>query len=472
MTIKKVLPVLCALALLAGACGGGSNEADGGEDTSEQVAEASTNDQETDEEPAEDQSTTTAADEPSDDATAETQPLDIGGPPLAAGAYTTELMGTPLTLDLDREWVVPVGDPGAMVFVDPETETDTAETILVTRMNSMAGAADADVEPKGPTMSGPSNDLGAWVEALEEVVAVGPEESEISGYSTMSYDVSLDPDGTRSIPGGCGPTPEDRCLFVGGTGSQTVAFFIVRTTEVYRMWMIDQGDEDPILVTAIASEDNVAWLDDRAEAFVAGMTIGEVAPHPVALPEGDVWEAGFSSVVPAGDVFVPALGGLNMTLPYETFVFQDNNCLTVDSDTPAEDAPFHPSVSITLASLLGFGPTMVSVDSVEDVIAIAREGETFEPNGETITVFGVELEGYDMRGIAEGPPAPEESISCSPADGSGSNAHFYPGPNATVYMGPYEGGVLMVTAEAFTEEDLPAAEQLLDQLLPTLALAG
>lgn len=404
------------------------------------------------------------------DAAANAVELEIGGP-IGPGTYTTDLLGTQLTMEVDGDWIVPAGDPGGIVVVAAETTTPTSETLLLTRMSSFAGESDLDVEPSGLALSGASTDIDGWL-AAGDFTITNESTAMLGDSEARVFDLVVNRDGDRTLPGGCGPTPDDLCVFVGGTSGEALRFYIVRTSEVYRMWYVEQegpdGALDPILITAIAAEGNEAFLDDAA-SIVESVRLDEPTPHPVAPIEGPLWEAGVASDVPAGEVTVPALGGLTFTMSEDRFVLQEQNFIGIHASAPTE-SPIPPTMIVALVSEL---PTdLGQVATVADALAVfeSEPTTTITEIDETIEAFGVTLQGYEVAGSVQN--APTTGFSSARSGGS-SNFVFLPGPIATVFLGDApDGGVYLMSYDAFAEDEVPLAKAIFDEVLPTLELAN
>ncbi len=465
MRIGRGLALAVVALLVAGACSGDdtTQAADSTDTDSDVVAVADTaSDDAPPEEEAEKEET--AADEEdetdSDDSTAELPLAGTVGP----GVYTTDLIGTPVTFDLDRDWEVQSTSPGVFVMKDPERSSSEVEVVLVMRVDSFAGPDEADALPGNPSYTGDPNDIDAWVDATGGGVIVEASDNRtISNASAEVRDLKLDESGSGGLTEICGPGPDERCFFVAATRTETVPFFIVRTGEYYRMWLIDQGDEEPILVSAHAEADDPGWLDDRAEALVAGLTLGDPAPHPVAPIEGNAWEAGQLSTVPAGEATFPAMGGVSMTLPEELFVNQADSCLGIEANAPDDDSPSYPP-TVWVGRSDSYGLEAGSLTSVEDVLDLYEPAERPQPTGESLTALGEELAGYRVTGV--GDPLFENMIAC------GGNFTLRFGPEAEVFLAETDEGVLFLAAEAATEEEMVDARALLDQIAPTLAFSN
>ena len=77
----------------------------------------------------------------------------------------------------------------------------------------------------------------------------------------------------------------------------------------YRLWVVDQGTEDPIVViVAIDDADETAWFD-HADAILSSLEFESVEPNPVRRP-------------PAGVVELDVFAGIRLELPEETVVVE------------------------------------------------------------------------------------------------------------------------------------------------------
>ncbi len=455
MTNRKGLAFATATLLVAGACSS-DNTAQSDEQASGDAVYA-------DDTSTEEETDTTTEDTDSEEQASSDEPaaeLPAEGP-AGPGVYATDVLGTPVTLDLDQEWLVAATSPGAMVLTDPDAASPEAEVILVMRVDSFAGPDEVAAEPTGVSFSGDPNDIDAWIDATDEILVEASESRSVGDATAQFRDFKLDETGSGGLPGGCGPGPDDRCFFAAATRTEVLPYFIVRTGEHYRMWLIDQGDEDPILVSAHAQADDPGWLDDRAEPFVAGITLGDPAPHPVAPIEGNAWEAGAPSVVPAGEATFPAMGGVTLTLPEEQFVLQGRECLGVQLAYEG-DSPLVPTVWIGRSNSYGLGTG--SLTSVEDVLDLYEPEVRPEPTGESLTAFGEELTGYRATGVER--PEIESMVDC------GSNLSILFGPESEVFMADTDEGVLFVAADGFTEDEMADARVMLDEIAPTLAFSS
>jgi hypothetical protein len=396
---------------------------------------------------------------------ADSAPLPIGGP-VEPGTYRTDLMGTEVGLTLDDTWELPIGEPGAFVLISQNQLGPTSEAVLLIRPSGLADPAEAASEMMQPTMSGPPDDVDAWLAAAGELTVTRDETTTVAGVPARVIDLVVDPAGSASVPGGCGD-PTNRCFQLASTGTSWLPHLVVRTTESYRLWFVDQGNLAPILIFAVAQEGNEAWFAE-ADALVEGLAFGEPAPHPAPPPDGPPWEAGFSGVVPAGVVVVPALDGIGFEMSEDRFIEQDQNLIAIIS-TEESMAPIPPLMLIGLATERG--PEPGTIMDAADFVAMVELSSTVTPLGDTIEVFGKTFQGYQ---VIEDPSASQQVLASAARPGEVSNFLWIPGPYSVMYVADaagfasYDYGALVLSYDAIDETELPAAKAVFDEVIETL----
>lgn len=451
-TRHKLFALIASLALIAAACGSSDASQESTNTTSPPAQEAAV-----DEDVAGPEETTTTEPAPV------VAPLEFGGP-IEPGRYTTDLLGTELELDLDESWIPAVGDPGGFIIEGSNKLGDFTEGVLFTRMSSFAGPADLDdPNPPGPHLSGSPADFDAWLSASGELIVDSDQTVSVGGLDAREVQIRVDPDGAITFPGGCGPGPDDRCFFVGGTLSDTLFFYIVRTTEVYRMWLVPQpGFDEPVLITAIAAEGNEQFLDQAGE-LVASLAFGDPQAHPVELPDGPPWEAGLASTIPAGVSTVPALGGLQFEMLDDRFVFQEQNFVRFDSNADA-DGLFPPSAFVALVHQFANGEI---VDGVNGFVNALDSYGTLTLSGDRIDLLGSTLVGYEFVDGTDPEVLPPVAFSSAPAGGA-SNYAWAPNPFATLYLADTPDGVLVIGYDGFSLLEQLLGKAVFDEVVPTL----
>jgi hypothetical protein len=76
----------------------------------------------------------------------------------------------------------------------------------------------------------------------------------------------------------------------------------------YRIWVVEQGEEPPIVVSVSDRNPDAAWFDD-AEEILATLAFGDTGPNPIVA-------------VGPGRFDLPFLGGVNLELPADSLASQ------------------------------------------------------------------------------------------------------------------------------------------------------
>ena len=272
--MKRV--AICVLfALVAAACGGDS--ADDASVNSESDAAAQGETPTSEAEPS-----VAAEDDPSppdDPDVVAAHSLPESGP-VGPGTYETDVLGTPITFTTASDSVVEFNEPGLVIVGSTDKQSPVTESVAFFRATGFASAEEAVDGPAGPALSGNPTNLGAWIDATGGVTVVSETEIEVGGETVVETTFSLDPAVDTGLPGGCGPTPSDRCyMFVTNT-SGSVAEIITRTSEIYRVWILDDRSSPPLVAMAFAVEDNAGFFDSFASPIVESVILGEPAGPP------------------------------------------------------------------------------------------------------------------------------------------------------------------------------------------------
>lgn len=203
------------------------------------------------------------------------------------------------------------------------------------------------------------------------------------------------------------------------------------------------GDDEPVVDSVPATE---------VEAIVIA-TAG--APSTSAeIPAVEPDRSGLRVVT------LPMLGGLRLGIEPDVLLSTEGDYLTLRR--AGDDG----HALIARVSATASGP---AVESVEQLLEQIDPGgiATVTPGTESITVVGVELDAFEMRGE---PPAPNGGIFASRPPGFGSNVFWSPAPMADLALGTVTGGVLAVGAIAQSAGGLAIANELIAEVIPTMSL--
>lgn len=205
-------------------------------------------------------------------APAGTVPLDdITAVPirLDAATYWTDTLGTELVLDVGERWTAHRHADGRLVLGDAFTQGPGDNDLTFIRASRLA-------DPTRPTrLSGdwlwwPADDIDAWIEAAAPGIDIsGVRDVEVGGYPATTFDVVLNPDEIDCVSQGC-------IRFA----TNDVTYALLGLSDAYRIWFVEQGEFEPLVIVAAADRSPDDFLTD-VEDLLAGIELGEAQPMPV-----------------------------------------------------------------------------------------------------------------------------------------------------------------------------------------------
>lgn len=385
---------------------------------------------------------TTAA-EPADEAAAVLQPLTRQFEPIPPGEYRVETLGAPFTFSIEDEWWVQPNNNGFVVLTDPASSGPGHLDIVFMRPSVLADPAEPNVPVEEQGDGWPADDIDGWLAAvMPGIVTAGPEPTTLGGLDAITFDVAIDDDFA------CG---EDFC--VGFATNRLVNSKFFDPGIGYRVWWIDGGDESPIAV--VVGDGGIPDFIDHAEGLLATVEFEEVGPNPIPS-EGDLWEEGFPTDVPAGEITLPISGGVTFELDAERFIAQAPGFAAILLDAPAEVDIFAPIETSD-------GEPIESIEDIADAVS-AIGGAEFEVTG-VRDIAGIEA--IEATIASAGPPPGDGPLLRTSADDEA--AGWRPPPEGTLWFIPAPDGPLVVTAEAYEPGFLDEATALADSVLATLS---
>lgn len=233
---------------------------------------------------------------------------------LGPGTHRVGTIGVPVTFDLSFQWWVERIDPGRILLADPVTGVEgTGARRQLTLVRPTALADPSDLSGGVPAEGGWAlDDIDGWLNRVEQGVSVSEvSPTTVSGYPAMRFVVRLD----DAYP--CGPRTCASLLSSRGSGELELS----RGTD-WLVWWVDLGPDVEPLALVAATSGNEGFRRTLDE-IVGSIVLGEPQPHPIQTDR--VWELGYNSVVPEGEVEVPAAGGVRFVLPSEQYVFQNEH---------------------------------------------------------------------------------------------------------------------------------------------------
>lgn len=148
----------------------------------------------------------------------------------------------PISVTLDGNWVALEVHHGSVILEYTERVARYTRAVIISRSNPFAAET-----------------LDEWAAGQDLVAVENREETQVSGYEAVVYDLTYDGDGEL-------PVLTTSCHLCGGR-------IILRNTEYYRIWMIDIDAERPLAIFSPVLRDDTAWLE-IADAVVNSLQIG------------------------------------------------------------------------------------------------------------------------------------------------------------------------------------------------------
>ena len=227
----------------------------------------------------------------------------------------------------------------------------------------------------------------------------------------------------------------------------------------YRVWWIDGGDESPIAINIGDGSDPA--FTERAQAVLDTVTFESVGPNPIPS-EGNLWELGIPSVVPAGTVALPVGPGITFEMSESHFVFQrDDYFAGVVLDVPGEADIFFTDQAFD-------GEPLATVDDVVD--ALERDPDL------TATVIGTrEVNGYEatevniVNSLSPGPNRPPPTFGRSDKQ---PDVGWLAPPDGTLWIMETPDGLAVITAEWFEPSGMEPAQALAAEILDSIVVGG
>ncbi len=209
---------------------------------------------------------TTTVIEPNQPATfiADAELLTLHNTKLPPGTYRVDAFGVPFSFTNDRLRPMRRNVTSHFIVADPSSSCCGDRDIFFMRISDFSHPS----RPGDPFLLGdawPKDDFEGWLDNVsDEVVVTNRRETTLGGLQALSADLAVN----ESIFG------ETDCWNQSESCVTVATDRLVVNVDIYfgqtkRMWVIDQGEDDPIAVVAsVERRNDTDWLD-TAEAFLA-----------------------------------------------------------------------------------------------------------------------------------------------------------------------------------------------------------
>lgn len=207
--------------------------------------------------------------------------LPEAGEQVAPGTYTSDAIGTPVTVDIQDgqtgPWTLVSNDQNGIQLISDDTGR---EFMAIGRVGSWFDAVESRTEGTRGLGSIPADGVDTWI-AVNDVIVVDSAEVTVGGRDAKYRLIRLD-----TTPGATAdfcPAGETPCLWAAsgsadlvGADSTPVPFGRDR---VQALWSVDMGEFEPVFIFAAANlDDDGPWFADVVQPIVDSIVFGAPAP--------------------------------------------------------------------------------------------------------------------------------------------------------------------------------------------------
>ena len=442
------LALLLTLSVVAAACGSGTAETAATDDVEEAVDEAAPEAEErseaddameeeeepeeeepAEEEPAEEEEAMEEEPEP-----AELEPVSI--PDMGTSIdiqfdIPTEFFGGVGALAMGREGELSPFDSG-LLFLRP-----TGYASLDLRVADFANLFFTET-------------LDTWL-THPEVNVASEEETTVGGFDARVIDFTMEPSDEAFTD--CGPPGFETCIFFASTPDPTeFGITVARAGQQFRLWEVDQGDESPLLLWAVAVEGDDEWIP-TVEQAIETITLGDPQPAPESL----------ASIVEAGPVSFDSLGGIAFDLPRESLVIEGTQCVLLQYETDVFDSGI--IIGRIDQNIEGepLEDDQAYFDSFDGQISREETGRSIDLWGTTLTEYAVEETGQNMA-----------VNSCAPIGGNPLRdvVAGFVGAGTEYVADAADGGFYLVAWTTVDPDRSEEMQALFDEIVASLEVSG
>lgn len=193
--------------------------------------------------------------------------IAAGNTSIAGGTFLVDTLGTEVQFSADDLQQIFDNQNGHFSFA-PFASSTTDDRRLSFRRVPFLPEPSTPMEPMSFAGGWPATDLEGWLAALDDtVVATEASAVELGGADAMFVELSFGCEsGAICLPS---VIRSERFPPLFNAGSS------------YQLWVVEQGEEDPIVVTAAIDQNgNRQWFE-QAETILNTIEFGAVAPNPV-----------------------------------------------------------------------------------------------------------------------------------------------------------------------------------------------
>ncbi len=359
--------------------------------------------------------------------------LEQESSPLEPGTYRVDSVGTPFTFASDELTIVQLNSAARFVISHTASTGPGDRGIVIMRLSALWDPTQPNMHPDKFAGGWPADDFNGWLDNLADgVTATNREVTTLGGLDAIRVDLETD-------PATCNPDPEFCAVFGTNHLNNTK---VMQPGAKYRVWVVGQGNEDPVAVIVDIPDDSASTWLDTADEILSTLTFGEIAPNPIVS-------------APAGTAELPLLGGIRIEFVVDTVVVHEYpNFGAIPISGEMADTEF-------ITNPLGLDGN--AIETTDDLVARLRVEYTQVNEIESTVVGGVEARVFEISGGPNSYP----DVYRDPEDWEG----WGPPRLGKMWLIEHpERGLLMINAESFdgVESVFQLAVDQAEQILGTL----
>lgn len=206
-------------------------------------------------------------------------PLDDSVAPLSAGTYRIDSLSTPFSLTLPEDGFVERNADGKFIVTTSINTGRADDGLQFIRAARLPDPIDTLAYFEAIDEGWDPQDFAGWLDAMPSTITISNRiETTVGGFPAIRFDATQLPPPTCTFGVICGT--------FGSAGPWSAA--IMTEGAEYRVWFVDLGDTDPVVIAAGISNEESVWFD-TAEQIVNTIGFGEVQPNAIRIvDEGSI----------------------------------------------------------------------------------------------------------------------------------------------------------------------------------------
>ena len=302
-----------------------------------------------------------------------------GGFTVDPGEYQTDALGTDLSFSTEAPSELARHGEGMILFSDITSRNRDDQTLTLRRLPALPDPA--DLTQRIGEAAWPVDDVAGWIASIDDgVLLTEATVTELGGRDATRFELQVGEPGC-GLPNGC---------LIDTIRRLDAADPIFNNGGRYGVWVVDQGNEDPIIVIeSILDAEDEAWFN-TVDELVETFEFGDDQPNP-------------RRVVSEGSFDLEAFGGIRLELPDGPAVVTESGPGIAQILAPIEPTP----ITLFSAPFTLEGEPITSVAQMEAVFAERLYSLTprrsFEAGGAQVQVFNVDSGDFPEPTFLLGP---------------------------------------------------------------------